>query len=45
MVSATAELAVGGGLKQSTSTSPGMVDELVAEARRAQALYEDFTQQ
>ena len=45
MVSATAELAVGGGLKKHTSTSPGMVNDLVDKARIAQALYEKFSQE
>lgn len=45
MVSPTAELAVGGGLKRSSSTSPTMVNELVAKARIAQALYENFSQE
>src|SRR3982750_4351387 len=45
MVSPTAEAAVGGGLKRSSSTSPSDVQQLVAKARKAQAAFEDFSQE
>jgi succinate-semialdehyde dehydrogenase len=45
MVSPTAELAVAGGLKRSSSTSPTDVQELVAKARVAQAAFETFSQE
>jgi len=45
MVSPTAETAVGGGLKEATSTKPNQVEELVALARVAQAEFESFSQQ
>jgi succinate-semialdehyde dehydrogenase len=45
MVSPTAELALGGGLKKSSSTTPGQVQELVAKARAAQAQFERFSQE
>jgi succinate-semialdehyde dehydrogenase len=45
MVSPTAELAVAGGLKRSSSTSPTDVQQLVAKARVAQAAFETFSQE
>jgi succinate-semialdehyde dehydrogenase len=45
MVSPTAELALGGGLEESSSTSPEQIRHLVAKARAAQAVFEIFTQQ
>src|SRR5829696_2746156 len=45
MVSPTAENAVGGGLKKSSSTTPSDVQELVAKARVAQAAFETFSQE
>jgi succinate-semialdehyde dehydrogenase len=45
MVSPTAEAAVGGGLQESSSTRPSQIQDLVAQARAAQALFEDFSQQ
>ena len=45
MVSPTAEIAVGGGLKKSSSTTPSQVQDLVTRARVAQAEYEAFTQE
>src|SRR5919107_6325930 len=44
MVSPTAENAVGGGLKKSTSTTPSDVQHLVAKARSAQVAFEAFSQ-
>ena len=40
MVSPTAELAVGGGLKKSSTTTPVQVQELVTKARAAQAKFD-----
>jgi succinate-semialdehyde dehydrogenase len=45
MVSPTAENAVGGGLKKSSSTTPNAVQQLVAKARVAQAAFEAFSQE
>jgi succinate-semialdehyde dehydrogenase len=45
MVSPTAETAVGGGLKKSSSTTPGQVQRLAAAARVAQAAFETFSQE
>src|SRR4051794_17825347 len=45
MVSPTAELAVAGGLKKSSSTTPADVQQLVAKARRAQEAFERFSQE
>jgi succinate-semialdehyde dehydrogenase len=45
MVSPTAELAVAGGLKRSSSTSTTDVQQLVARARVAQAVFETFSQE
>jgi succinate-semialdehyde dehydrogenase len=45
MVSPTAEKAVGGGLKRSSSTSPSDIQQLVAKARVAQAAFEAFSQE
>src|SRR4051794_16648893 len=45
MVSPTAELAVAGGLKRSSSTRPTDVQELVAKARVAQQSFESFSQE
>ncbi len=45
MVSPTAENAVAGGLKKSSSTSPDQVQQLVAKARVAQAAFESFSQE
>src|SRR3954447_8362654 len=45
MVSPTAELAVAGGLKRSSSTRPTDVQELVARARVAQQSFESFSQE
>jgi succinate-semialdehyde dehydrogenase len=45
MVSPTAEIALSGGLKKSSSTSPGKVQELVGKARAAQAAFEAFSQE
>jgi succinate-semialdehyde dehydrogenase len=45
MVSPTAEIAVGGGLDESSSTTPAQVQELVAKARAAQATFESFSQE
>jgi len=44
MVSPTAELAVAGGLKRSSSTSPTDVQQLVVKARVAQQAFERFSQ-
>lgn len=44
MVSLTAEQAVGDGLRETTATTPGQVQQLVARARVAQAAYEAFGQ-
>ena len=44
MVSPTAEYAVGGGLRKSSSTTPTRVQKLVADARVAQAAFEAFSQ-
>jgi succinate-semialdehyde dehydrogenase len=44
MVSPTAENAVGGGLKKSSSTTPSDVQHLVAKARSAQVVFEAFSQ-
>ena len=44
MVSSTAELAVGDGLQDTTTTTPADVHKLVARARIAQAVYESFSQ-
>ena len=45
MVSPTAELALGDGLQESTATTPSQVQQLVAKARAAQAVFEDFSQE
>ena len=45
MVSPTAEAAVGGGLQKSSSTKPSQVQQLVGKARKAQAAFEDFSQE
>lgn len=45
MVSPTAEAAVGGGLKKSSSTKPSQVQQIVARARAAQAVFEAFSQE
>jgi len=45
MVSPTAELAVAGGLKKSSSTTPADVQQLVLKARRAQEAFERFSQE
>ena len=45
MVSPTAEMAVAGGLKRSSSTSPTDVQQLVAKARVAQPAFETFSQE
>src|SRR5215470_705288 len=45
MVSPTAEYAVGGGLRKSSSTTPSKVEQLVADARVAQAAFEAFSQE
>ena len=45
MVSPTAEIAVGGGLKQKSSTTAEQVHNLVKKARAAQAIYETFSQE
>ena len=45
MVSPTAESAVAGGLKKSSSTKPNQVHQLVAKARVAQAAFESFSQE
>ena len=45
MVSPTAELALGGGLQESSSTKPELVQALVSKARAAQAAFETFSQQ
>src|SRR4051794_6475538 len=45
MVSPTAERALAGNLKKSSTTSPSVVHELVAKARVAQAEFEKFTQE
>jgi succinate-semialdehyde dehydrogenase len=44
MVSSTAELAVGDGLKDTTTTTPDDIQHLVTRARVAQAVYEHFSQ-
>jgi succinate-semialdehyde dehydrogenase len=44
MVSSTAEMAVGDGLKDTTTTTPDDVQHLVTRARVAQAVYEHFSQ-
>jgi succinate-semialdehyde dehydrogenase len=44
MVSPTAELAVGGGLEESSSTTTDQVKDLVRKARVAQATFEAFSQ-
>jgi succinate-semialdehyde dehydrogenase len=45
MVSLTAENAVGGGIEESSSTTPSQVQQLVAKARVAQAEFETFSQE
>jgi succinate-semialdehyde dehydrogenase len=45
MVSPTAEIAISGGIEESSSTTPDQVRQLVAKARAAQAVFESFTQQ
>ena len=45
MVSPTAELALGGGLQESSSTTPDQVKQLVTRARVAQAAFESFSQE
>jgi len=45
MVSPTAEYAVGAGLRKSSSTTPGKVQQLVAAARIAQVSFEAYSQQ
>ncbi len=45
MVSPTAENAVAGALKKSSSTRPDQVQQLVARARLAQAAFESFSQE
>lgn len=45
MVSSTAEIAFGDGLKDTTTTTPDEVQHLVTRARIAQAVYEHFTQE
>jgi succinate-semialdehyde dehydrogenase len=45
MVSPTAEYAVGGGLRKSSSTTPSKVERLVADARVAQAAFEASSQE
>ncbi|MBV8096812.1 MAG: aldehyde dehydrogenase family protein [Acetobacteraceae bacterium] len=45
MVSPTAEIAVGEGLEESSSTTPDQVQQLVAKARVAQAVFETFSQE
>jgi succinate-semialdehyde dehydrogenase len=45
MVSPTAEIAVGGGLDESSSTTPDQVQQLVAKARAAQATFDSFSQE
>jgi succinate-semialdehyde dehydrogenase len=45
MVSSTAELAVGDGLKDTSTTSPDDIQHLVKRARIAQAVYESFSQE
>src|SRR5919206_2006953 len=45
MVSPTAENAVAGGLKRSSTTKPDQVQQLVAKARAAQAAFESFSQE
>ena len=45
MVSPTGENAVAGGLKKSSSTTPGDVQQLVARARVAQSRFEAFSQE
>src|SRR5947199_10375643 len=45
MVSPTAEIAVGEGLEESSSTTPDQVQQLVAQARVAQAAFESFSQE
>src|SRR3954470_12632512 len=45
MVSPTAELAVGGGLEESSSTTTDQVKQLVKRARVAQATFEAFSQE
>lgn len=45
MVSPTAEIALGGGLAESSSTTPDQVKQLVAKARVAQATFESFSQE
>jgi succinate-semialdehyde dehydrogenase len=45
MVSPTAELAVGGGLEESSATTADQVKELVKKARVAQAAFEGFSQE
>ena len=44
MVSPTAELALGGGLRKSSSTKPKLVQDLVCKARAAQSVFETFSQ-
>jgi succinate-semialdehyde dehydrogenase len=44
MVSPTAEIALGGGFEEDSSTTPGQVQGLVERARVAQAAFESFTQ-
>lgn len=45
MVSSTAELAMGDGLQDTTTTTPGDIHKLVTRARAAQAVYEAFSQE
>src|SRR5919199_187354 len=45
MVSATAENAVAGGLRKSSSTKPDQVQQLVEKARAAQTAFESFSQE
>ena len=45
MPSPTLEAAISGDLEQTTSTTPESVNELVAKARAAQAVFETFSQQ
>ena len=44
MLSPTLEAAIGDELEERTSTTPDQVQELVARARRAQAVFETFAQ-
>jgi succinate-semialdehyde dehydrogenase len=45
MVSPTAEIALAGGIEETSSTTPDQVHQLVAKARAAQAVFESFTQE